>query len=496
MSWRGFEQWLILAAALALRAVLAVTDTYALHPDEVFQSLEPAHRAAFGYGFQAWEFVDGARSWLLPGAFVILWKGLAALGLDTGPVLAGSARLLVVALSLAGTWSAMALAGRRGGRVAAACAGVICLVHPLVLFTSYRTMSEGVAGSLLLCAAALLDRLGPSGRRRVLLAGLVVGLGVFVRYQLGLVVVLCFVQLLVERRRRDLALFLAGAVAAGLAGGLLDWLTWGAPFHSFWTYVHFNFLQDGAIYYGVEGWDFYAVHLWRVTGPAAVLLLVGIVAGTHRAPWLAATGAIFVLAHNLTPHKELRFLATAMPVLLVVAAIGLMGLVSRLDRRLALLVAAVVAGALAFRVPRVTWADHATQFPVGVEGDDPILFTHRHLNPALAWVGTRKNVCGAVVRGSELIWSGGHTWFHRDVPLVFRYHTRYRRMVNYLIGDVGPDPGRYRQVGTVGDVPIHAHIGPCRLLPGWPPPVVSKRPSVAAIENARQRLRLEDDDDE
>src|SRR6266478_5207578 len=35
--------------------------------DEIFQTVEPAHRLVFGYGLVAWEFELGMRSWLLPG---------------------------------------------------------------------------------------------------------------------------------------------------------------------------------------------------------------------------------------------------------------------------------------------------------------------------------------------------------------------------------------------------------------------------------------------
>ena len=35
--------------------------------DEIFQTVEPAHRLVFGYGLVPWEFQLGMRSWLLPG---------------------------------------------------------------------------------------------------------------------------------------------------------------------------------------------------------------------------------------------------------------------------------------------------------------------------------------------------------------------------------------------------------------------------------------------
>jgi len=56
-----------LAAGAALRLWLAFSDDGVHWPDEIYQTLEPAHRAAFGYGLLAWEFLEGARSWALPG---------------------------------------------------------------------------------------------------------------------------------------------------------------------------------------------------------------------------------------------------------------------------------------------------------------------------------------------------------------------------------------------------------------------------------------------
>src|SRR5712691_1351833 len=42
--------------------------------DEIFQTVEPAHRLVFGYGLVAWEFELGMRSWLLPGVIAGLME--------------------------------------------------------------------------------------------------------------------------------------------------------------------------------------------------------------------------------------------------------------------------------------------------------------------------------------------------------------------------------------------------------------------------------------
>src|SRR6185312_5525190 len=72
LDWRLLAA--ILLAAAVPRVVLAVDDQGIFWPDEIFQSLEQAHRVVFGYGFIPWEFQQGARSWLFPGVFVLLWK--------------------------------------------------------------------------------------------------------------------------------------------------------------------------------------------------------------------------------------------------------------------------------------------------------------------------------------------------------------------------------------------------------------------------------------
>ena len=50
-AWTG-----LLASAFALRVGFAVGSPNIFFPDEIFQTLEPAHRLAFGYGVISWEW--------------------------------------------------------------------------------------------------------------------------------------------------------------------------------------------------------------------------------------------------------------------------------------------------------------------------------------------------------------------------------------------------------------------------------------------------------
>ena len=51
--------------ALRLGTALALPNLH--YPDEIFQTLEAAHRLAFGNGIVSWEWRTGARNWLFPG---------------------------------------------------------------------------------------------------------------------------------------------------------------------------------------------------------------------------------------------------------------------------------------------------------------------------------------------------------------------------------------------------------------------------------------------
>ena len=57
----------MLALAFATRTAVSLSGDFVLHPDEIMQYLEPAHRLVFGNGVTYWEHFYGARSWLVPG---------------------------------------------------------------------------------------------------------------------------------------------------------------------------------------------------------------------------------------------------------------------------------------------------------------------------------------------------------------------------------------------------------------------------------------------
>ena len=112
----------LLGGGLA-RLYLALRDHGLYWPDEIHQSLEPAHRLAFGYGLVAWEYRQGARNWTFASLIAPLLGVSAWLGLDHPRAYLLVVRLAFVAVALGTACASRLLCSRLGGsHLAAACA--------------------------------------------------------------------------------------------------------------------------------------------------------------------------------------------------------------------------------------------------------------------------------------------------------------------------------------------------------------------------------------
>jgi GPI mannosyltransferase 3 len=401
--------WAIALAGGLVRLVIGLTDQGLHWPDEVFQSLEPAHKLVFGYGLLPWEYLDGARSWALPGLFAGLLGAADLLGLSEPREYLPLVRL-AMALVAAGTVLATYALARtaRGSRAAGTAAAVtVAAAAPLVFF-GHRPLGEVVTALPVTLGLALALR---PGRRDVLLGASLLGLATVLRLQNGVFALALVLVLAGGRRWRA-----AGEATAVLAGwalvlGLLDRLTWGTWFGSAIEYLEFNLVEDGAARaFGTEPAGYYAETLWRAAPLVTALLGLGTLLAVRRAPALFAVVALDVVLLSATGHKELRFLVPALPALCALAATGLAAHARRLGP------AALAAAAIASGVT----AGGLTQHDVGQPFGDPDASAwHRFedVDELLLVAHDRPDLCGLRIEVADAAFSGGLTWLHRDVPL-------------------------------------------------------------------------------
>lgn len=353
-------------------AVSAVAVLGRLHPDEVYQFLEPAYVRAHGYGVLAWEWQQGLRNWAVPLVLAAVLRVGGWLGLTDPWVARGLLAIPLWALQAWGLVAAVRLgrgrAGALGGWAAAFALG--CL--PLFVVVGGRTLGEALSAALLLVAAEALSR-DEQPRGSGLLGGAALGLAFVVRY--GSLPAMAAALAWVAARRRW---GLLGWTAVGLgfvllALGALDWASWGTPWHSVGRWFGFNVGSAGvARTFGAEPPGYYWPFLWREvplwTWPALALGL------RWLRPRLGVAGAmagVMLLALLRTAHKEERFLYPVVVLLVAEAAPALGALLERLKARWQRGAAAVLALASTVVAARPSMDLRGDQFRAIVKATRP-----------------------------------------------------------------------------------------------------------------------------
>jgi GPI mannosyltransferase 3 len=462
--------WVVIAAAALPRIWLAITNHGVMWADEIHQSVEPGHRAAFGYGLTAWEFRDGTRSWIFPGALAAVMRVASFLGVDSGLGIAAAARVFMASLSVLAIGATMRLARRLAGPAAGLAAGAILAALPPYLFVSHRALSETASAPL--CVLVPLLLLGNS-RARWAAAGALAVIACLIRIQNAAVLV-PILAWFARDWRLALRALVPGIAAAAAFGAILDTLTWGSPFHSTFANLEFNLDKRGASSFGVETRGYYLAVLRTSIGPAALVLAAAALVGVRRSWWLLASAVVFIYAHSRIEHKELRFLTPVLPHLAACAGIGVAVALARLPRASALVgvVVAPLVAMLALHAPGLGRHDLGQR----KEHDRPGWPLGHDVNVVLGRVGERGDVCGVAVLGQPMARVGGYTYLHRDVPLVFRIRALCDAVdaANYVIASRTARPPGYEQILVVGEIAAFRRDGACapphpsddRMLPG------------------------------
>ncbi len=394
--------WILLLAVAAVPSVLAVVQLGRIHPDEVYQTLEPAYFRAHGYGVLAWEWRVGIRNWAVPLLFSQLLGGCELLGIRNPRAYRAVLEIPQYALQvwmLAATFRyAYRRVGEVGGRWAVLAVG---LYGPVLVFAG-RTLGESFSAAFLLVALERLDRTERIGRD-AFLGGLALGLAFVTRYGSAVFIAAVFAWLLVRRRWRALIWTGAGGALVLLGLGALDWATWGRPFHSFLGYARFNLLSSGAVdAFGALPASFYlpvlaiAIPLWAWPGIA-----LAIKRERPRVSLWLFCASTYLVTLACTPHKEQRFIYPA----LVLIAFGAAPQVFRVLReiqnphlRRSLLIAACGVGFAVCLFPTELTAKRAGQFQAIVKA-------------------TRSPQATGLLIVNEGLWgAGGYFYIGKNIP--------------------------------------------------------------------------------
>jgi hypothetical protein len=318
--------------------------------------------------------------------------------------------------------------------------------------------------------------------KKLIRAGAWMALLVFLRPTNGIVGLGVIASLLFAGRFRDTCRLTLGAVPVLAAGGLLDWVTWGGPFHHLIEYFRFNWIESGADVFGVQtAWSY--VSLLVSTAPLLAFFLlpavVGLVRVARQAPEPVVVAGLYLFVLSALGHKEARFLLPILPVLATITAAGLVSLVGpwlvrhapATHTRMAILAIATVAVVVlcTLRARELTFAD--VRDPRG-EPQDHVLFGKRDsINHLLVEAGEQPDLCGMLILGlmPNEMFSGGMTYLHRDVLLTSPANRQLwllmSQAANYAIADGSVTPPGWQRLDERRGVTLLRRSGECISLP-------------------------------
>ena len=224
----------ICALAFLIRIVFVRIQADILNPDEIFQTVEQAHRMVFGYGFIPWEFQYGVRSPILPFFLSVVMRIGQYLLPAPGYIWATQVFLSLASIAVvfvACRWG-VETGGLRGGTFA----GLFTACSSDLIHMAGRALSEVFAANLL-CVALLLVCTGkPRTFRRYFLVGILFGSCIVFRLQLAPAVGVVFLWTCrTQWHERWLPMTCGAAMAILLGSGAVDWFVYGSPFHSSYT---------------------------------------------------------------------------------------------------------------------------------------------------------------------------------------------------------------------------------------------------------------------
>ena len=311
---------LLLAFAVRVAVMLAFPNI--LHPDEIFQVLDPAHKLVFGTGIVPWEFKLGIRSWIFPGAAAAIMAAVSWVSTVPGIATTVIATLMVLS-SLSVVYCGTMWGYQARGLVGAICCGLLTATwFELILFAPH-TLSEVWAAHVLVVGLYLGAVSGSSpSSTRLFLAGLCFGLTFVLRFHIAPALVVAAFFCARQRPRSEQVIFVLGVCIPVAFAGLLDWVTWRTPFQSIWLNVYVNIFDNVARDFGslpIYGYlDMQGLH-WS----GAFMVVVACCAiGASRLPAICAVAVTVFVTMSLIGHKEYRFLYPALVFVPILAGVG------------------------------------------------------------------------------------------------------------------------------------------------------------------------------
>ncbi len=416
--------WPVLAAAWVTRVAVALTGDFILHPDEIYQYLEPAHANVFGNGLYTWEFAAGARSYLIPGFVTGVLYMFKILGLDSPNYYIPGVKIVFCTISLLLPASMYFFARNTWNERAGVIAFLLgCFWYEFVGF-AHKPLSDMT--SCYLIAAAMACASDRDKRPAMLaLSAALMALSFGIRFQTVILTVPFALLCLIDLNFRQRMTYVVTGIAGLAVVGVLDHVAWGGLFHSVMLNIQSNLEANKLLDLSYQP-PAHQFLLWFTVASSGLFWVAMAFAlkNFKRYGMCLLLLTLFFATHSLLLHKEYRFAYPWLPLWLMAAAdlIGRgIGLAERanLSRTAAkavaaLLVAIVSTLGIANALPKQK--ELYMSFSLAEDLQISFLKPDPHLKMYL-FLANDPQVKGVVETTRAISSTGSYYYLHQKVPL-------------------------------------------------------------------------------
>lgn len=297
----------------------SITKTF-FQPDEYWQSLEPAHEIAFGYGYLTWEWREGLRSAAHPMFFAFFyWIATTVFGVTSPDALVWVPSIVQATIAALGDYYFCILAQRTypGNKKVFWYSAMITGGSAFNFFCSTRTFSNSMEMVLTTIALTYWPWSGNTLNWSTFTKSLVVA-SISCVFRPTNALIWGFLGLVLIKRspyRAKIAgLSLIVVLLTFAANFGIDFMYFGRPVLPIVKFLQFNLFQSLAHFYGSMPWHYYL-------SQGLPILLIGFLPFTlvdlakPKASISSGLITFIVLVYSLLRHKEFRFLYPILPVL-------------------------------------------------------------------------------------------------------------------------------------------------------------------------------------
>lgn len=414
--------WLL---GLGLRLVFAVVSLHQFYPDETYQTLEAAHRLAFGYGLIPWDYQYHLRSYLPPLILSLPLHVLAWFKLDDPAIYTRVTSLFLATLSSliipAGYYTTKALTHR--SNQALLVAYLFAIWYELIYFST-RALTESLSLIFISLATIISLRLP----QKNYLFGLILGLAAFLRIQyaplIGLYYLYRFNSL---KATKVLIPQLLGLLTALGAFGLIDYFTYGQFLTHLFSNLKFSFISGISRQFGTHVlWSYL---LWFTLTSGGLFLF--------SLPWfkqfpknyrpLLLAWIVIIAIHSLITHKEYRFLMLLIPIWIILASTTLLKHLKTISVGLIFTIISLLGFTHHLPLQNQIYS-HPLTFK------DPILVFQLELY-------RDPNLCSLNIPERDWVYAGSYYYLHRQLPIYsHRYPPPENQPASHLIMTNNQEP--------------------------------------------------------